>query len=133
MEQQNLDGNPKPGRVDQETLQWWSKKTDLEKALAAGNQGDPKLREEERVFHLDEFPEDVMLELSLREAEKPESLSRVTAALAKPEARAIILRGDVSSETEARYFKLAQKYDRHCTVRHDPEFRGEAALLVISD
>ena len=133
MEQPNSGENPKRDIVYQETWQQWAEKTDLEKALAVGSQGSPELREEERRFYLDEFPEDVILALSLREAEKPESLSQVTEALTKPEAKAIILRGDVSPEAEVRYFRLAQKYNRRCTVRHDPGFRGEAALIVIRD
>ncbi len=133
MEPLNSGENLKQDNVYRETWQQWAEKTDLEKALAVGSQGGPEFREEERRLYLDEFPEDVILALSLREAEKPESLNQVTEALIKPEAKAIILRGDVSPEAEARYFKLAQKHDRHCTVRHDPEFRGEVALIVICD
>lgn len=133
MNRQYLVNHPEPAGLEQEALQRWTEKTDIEKALAVGIQGRPELREAERKFNLDEFPENNILVLSLREAEQPESLSRVAEALTKPAARAIILRGDVSLETETRYFKLAQKYDRYCTVRHDPEFRGETALIVIRD
>jgi uncharacterized protein YueI len=133
MEQLNSGENLKRSDIYRETWQQWAEKTDLEKALAVGSQGSPELREEERKLYLDEFPEDVILVLSLREAEKTESLSQVAEALTKPEAKAIILRGGVSPEAEARYFKLAQKHNRRCTVRHDPEFRGEAALIVIRD
>lgn len=119
--------------VEREALQHWLEKSDLEKAVSLGTSGGLELGKEETAYYLGEFPDRVILDLTLKEASNSEGLSKVKAALSNPEAKAVILHGDASAELEIQYIKLAQEYGCSCTVRHNPEFKGKVGLIVVSD
>lgn len=75
----------------------------------------------------------MLLALTMAELGDQEALEKVEDALRDPRAKTIIIHSEVPFQLVSKYMKLARRYQHNCTVRHNPEFKGKVALVVISD
>ncbi|MGI6648753.1 MAG: YueI family protein [Bacillota bacterium] len=119
--------------IEQEAWRGWLEKSGMEKAISLGILGEPELRKDEKNRFLGEFEERVLLALTMAELGDQEALEKVEDALRDPRAKTIIIHSEVPFQLVSKYMKLARRYQHNCTVRHNPEFKGKVALVVISD
>lgn len=108
-------------------------KSELEKALDAGIYGVPELKHGEKIRHLGEFRERVIKLLTKEQVADPGIYPEIVHALGDKRACRMIISGDVDYYLTEKYQDLAKKMRKEYSLVHDPEFTGEAGLIVVSN
>ncbi|MCG8400180.1 MAG: YueI family protein [Firmicutes bacterium] len=108
-------------------------KGELERTLLAGMHGPPELKRAEKRRHLGEFRERVMVLLTKKQVMEPGVYPEVVRALEDKQASGVLLNGEISFNHTAKYEKLAADMGKKSTIVHDPDFKGQAGLEVVSD
>lgn len=115
------------------TTQDYLERSELEKILAHGIYGTPELKHDERIYYLGEFRERVIKILSRQQVVEPGIYTEIVMALKAHPASKLIISGDISDKLTKKYQRICADLGRKYTVVHDPSFKGEAGLVVVSD
>ena len=107
--------------------------SELERTVLAGMHGPPELKRAEKRHHLGEFRERVMVLLTKKQVMEPGIYPEVVRALEDKKASGVLLNGEISFNHTAKYEKLATGMGKKSTIVHDPDFKGQAGLEVVSD
>jgi len=119
--------------VQRAAISVWVNKGELEKALAVGIHGVPELKHDEKIHYLGEFRERVIKLLTKKQVAEPAIYPEILKALGDKRAVKIIFSGDINYHSAKKYHKLAEKLGKRYSIIHDPEFKGDAGLVVVSD
>jgi uncharacterized protein YueI len=114
-------------------MKQWSNKSDLEQSLLVGLNGAPELKIDEKRQYLGEYRERVLKLLTKHQVEEPGFYPEIKQSLQDSRADKLIISGDVSDSAENKYRKLAEQVGKRHSVIHDPEFKGNAGLIVVSN
>jgi len=119
--------------IQTEAMKSWENKSDFDKALSIGLQGPPDLKHDEKTQYLGEFKERVIKLLTKKQVIEPGIYPEIVQALKDERTTKIILSGDVDDHITEKYQKLAKQMGKRYTIIHDPEFKGDAGLIAISN
>lgn len=119
--------------IQSEAISTWAQKDNVEQALMAGMNGITEFKHDEKIYYLGEFKEKVIRLLSKKQVGEIFIYPEIIQALRNEKATKMIINGSISNNLTEKYKKLAQKMNKPFTVRSDPEFKGSAGLLVISE
>ena len=119
--------------IRSDLISTWAQKDDLEQAIMVGIHGAVEFKHDEKVLYLGEFKENVLILLSQQQVTEVALYPEVIEALQDQRATKMIINGNVNISFTEKYKKLAEKMNKPYTVRGDSDFKGETALLVISD
>lgn len=119
--------------IQREAISAWLSKDELEKALSIGLHGAPELRRDEKRRYLGEFRERVIKLLSKKQVVEPGIYPEIVKALEDKRAAKMIVSGDIDFHHSEKYQKLAEGMGKPVTIISDPEFKGDAGLVVVSD
>jgi uncharacterized protein YueI len=119
--------------IQSEAISTWLKKGDIEKALSIGLHGAPELRRDEKRRYLGEFRERVIILLSKKQVAEPGVYPEIVKALEDKRAAKMIISGEIDFHLSEKYQKLAEAMGKPVTTISDPEFRGDAGLVVAGD
>lgn len=119
--------------IQREAISAWLSKGELEKALSIGLHGAPELRRDEKRHYLGEFRERVVKLLSKIQVVEPGVYPEIVKALEDKRAAKLIINGEIDFHLSKKYQKLAEDMGKSVTISSDPEFKGDAGLVVVSD
>lgn len=105
---------------------------ELKKALSVGIIGVPELKQDEKIYYLGEFRERVIKLLSKKQVAEPSIYPEIVKAIADKQADKMIINGDINSLFTKKYVKLGWEKGIRTTIIHDPSFKGDAGLVVVS-
>lgn len=130
-----MGGNPMKEKqiLEQELLQKLTKKSGLEKSLAAGIQGGFELKKEERNFYLGQFRERILKVLTMEQVEEKVIYPEIRHALTDQKAAKLIVNGKVSREAQERYREEAKKYNIFFTSLSSPQLKDVIGLVIASN
>lgn len=111
----------------------WAGKSELEKTMWVELFGPPEIKREERRHYLGEFRERVMKLLSKKQVKEPAIYPEIKKALQDKRATGVLISGDIDFRYAEKYEKLASEAGKRHSIIHDPEFKGDTGLVVISD
>lgn len=114
------------------TSQDCHERTELEKTLAHGLYGTPELKHDEKIYYLGEFRERVIKMLYRRQVVEPGIYPEIVTALKTYPAK-LIINGVISNTFTEKYQRVCTGLGKKYSVVHDPKFKGEAGLVVVSD
>lgn len=120
-------------RINREEISEWAKKDRLEGTLLAGIHGAPELKRDEKAYHLGEFRERVIKLLSKEQAAEPIIYPEIVEALQDEKAAKMIISASIGKRNAEKYRELAASLNKSCTVINDPQFKGEAGLIVAGE
>jgi uncharacterized protein YueI len=112
---------------------FWSKQSELSKAVIAGLYGAPELRKGERDQLLGEFAERVLAAITKEDVRRPGVQEAIAAAAADPRAAAIVVHGAIPFAEASQYSVLAEAHHLRFAMRADPAYKGDVGLVVVSD
>jgi uncharacterized protein YueI len=104
--------------------------SELENILQTGLHGAPELRRDEKNHFLGEFRERVLKYLTKKQLAEPQVYREIEEALRDPRATKLIIHSEFNGPRSEKYERLARDLHKLVTHREDPEFVGEAALVV---
>lgn len=113
--------------------EFWSRQTELAKAILVGMEGTPELKREERSHFLGEFAERVLASLTREQVRETGIDRQVAAAIEDRRATAVIVSADVPFADAHKYEDLAGKRGIPFTMRGDPELKGPVGLVVVAE
>ena len=115
-------------------------KSKLEKKVEEGAYGEPELKKGEKDRFLGEFKERVIKYLTYDQVVEPGTYPQIKKAIKHPQARKLVLAREVNESEYPRYMERAQEYidlahDNNLSFKRvsSPDFKGEIALVVVSD
>jgi len=111
----------------------WAGKSDLEKTMWVELFGPPEIKREEKRRYLGEFRERVIKLLSKKQVKEPAVYPEIKKALQDKRATGVLISGDIDFRYAEKYEKLASEAGKRHSIIHDPEFKGDTGLVVISD
>ncbi|HLV09677.1 MAG TPA: YueI family protein [Halanaerobiales bacterium] len=109
------------------------KESRLEKKLKEGIYGKPELKKEERSYYLGEFKERVIRYLSYEQVEEPGTYPEILEAIRHLEARKLLIDRQVDLKAADDYIRLAHQNNLQFKRVDSPDFKGDIALVVVSD
>ena len=115
-----------------ETLNEWERHNELEKTILTGIYGQPEIKREEKNRFLGEFRERVIKRLSKKQVVEPGIYSEITDALKDKNAKKLVIHGDILYSQARKYEKLAHQMQKDCSIIHEPGFKGDTGLVVVS-
>lgn len=115
-----------------ETLNEWERHNELEKTILTGIYGQPEIKRAEKNRFLGEFRERVIKRLSKKQVAEPGIYPEITSALEDENAKKMVIHGDIPYSQARKYEKLAHKLQKGCSIIHEPGFKGDTGLLVVS-
>jgi uncharacterized protein YueI len=115
-----------------EAISGFAAKSGLERTLQAGIHGAPELRHEEKIHYLGEFRERVLRLLTRSQVGEPIVYQEIETAIRDPRAAYIVVHSEISDKALKKYKMLAAANGKSVTSRNDPDFEGEAGLVVVS-
>lgn len=118
--------------VQTEAINQWSNKSNLEQFLQVGLSGAPEIKSDEKKRYLGEFRERVLKLLTKDQVEDPGLYPEIKQSLQDIRADKLIISGDISDSAAKKYQKMAEEIGKRYSVIHDPEFKGNAGLIVVS-
>ncbi|HLN62434.1 MAG TPA: DUF1694 domain-containing protein [Symbiobacteriaceae bacterium] len=113
--------------------EFWSKKSETEKALLAGMHGAPELRKAERDELLGEFPERVLASITKEQVGQERPDPAIVHAMENPQAKTVVVHADVPYHEAHKYKQLADEHHLAFTMRGDPNYEGDVGLIVVTD
>jgi uncharacterized protein YueI len=113
--------------------EFWSKKSDIERAIMAGIHGAPELRKAERDQLLGEFAERVLVAITKDQVTQDQLDRKVVKAAKNPKATGIVVSAEVPYGQAHKYSELAEEHKLTFTMRDDPAYVGDVGLVVVSD
>ncbi|OCL25642.1 hypothetical protein U472_15035 [Orenia metallireducens] len=119
--------------IQQEAIIGNQGKSDLEQRVSAGIHGGFELKKGEKNRFLGEFRERVLKALTFEQVEEPGTYPEVLKAIKKREAKKLIINRKVDMERAKDYIKLAREHDLSFKKVDSPDFKGDIALVVVSD
>ena len=105
----------------------------LEKTVKYGAYGTPELKKEEKNRYLGEFKERVLFTLTYEDIGNSDTYSQVEKIMEKDEASGLVIDREVELEIAQKYIEIAQKKGLSFKRVSSPEFKGDNALVVVSD
>jgi len=115
-----------------DTLNEWERHNELEQTILTGIYGQPEIKREERNRFLGEFRERVLKRLSKKQVAEPGIYPEVINALEDENAEKMVIHGDIPYNQARKYEKLAREMQKSCSIIHDPGFKGDTGLVVVS-
>lgn len=109
----------------------WDNKSELEKTVLAGIHGAPQLKKEERNRYLGFFRERVIQAVTFDQIKTKAGVAAITKALEDKSAYELIIHSNVRTYAMS-CIVTAQKRGIDFTITSDPKFRGEVAVIVVS-
>ena len=119
--------------VQTDALHTWVIKDKLEQRLDIGMHGVPELKHDEKIFYLGEFRERVIKCLTKKQVVQTFIYPEIEQALRHKQSSKMLINGDLSPKFTSKYLKLAHQIGKPYTIIHNPEFKGESGLVVISN
>ena len=119
--------------IEQESMKKQQQKSELERTAAAGINGGPKIKQNEKNKFLGEFKERVLIALTLEQVEERGTYQEVEEAMQDSEAKKLILDRSVDMSRARDYIKLAEQNDLSFKKIEAGNFVGDIALVVVSD
>ncbi|WP_051412026.1 YueI family protein [Halonatronum saccharophilum] len=119
--------------IQQEAIKSQAGKSELERSLGAGINGGFELKKGERNRFLGEFRERVLKALTLEEVEEPGTYPEVLDAIKDSDAKKLIIDRRVDMDAAREYINLARKNNISFKKVSSPDFKGDTALVVVSD
>lgn len=117
----------------QEAISAWMKQDKLAKSFATGLHGPPELKPDEKRNLLGEFRERVIRLLSKKQVMERGVYPEIVKALEDKRTAKMIISGEIDFHVAEKYQKLAENIGIPVTTISDPEFQGDAGLVVVSD
>ena len=108
-------------------------KSELEKKVEEGLYGEPELKKDEKRRYLGEFEERVIKYLTYDQVKEDVIYPQILEAIKNSKAKKLIIDREVDIEEANEYIDLARENDLSFKRVHSPEFRGDVALVVVSD
>ncbi|MFW5981386.1 MAG: YueI family protein [bacterium] len=109
------------------------KKSKLEEKVIEGLYGKKEFKKEERNNYLGEYEERVIRYLSKEQVLEKGTYPEILAAIRSPEADKLIIDRDIDIKAANDYIKLAKKNNLTFKRVDSPDFKGDIALVVVSD
>ncbi len=109
------------------------KKSDLEKKVEQGLYGPPEIKKEEKNRYLGEFKERVIKYLTYDQVMEKGTYPQIMKAINNKKAKKLIIDRNVDMDYAQDYINLARKNNLDFKRVDSPEFKGEIALVVVSD
>ena len=119
--------------IEQESMKKQQQKSELERTAAAGVNGGPKIKQNEKNKFLGEFKERVLIALTFSQVEEEGTYPEVAEAMGDSEAVKLILNREVDMEKARDYIKLADENDLSFKKIGAAGLVGDIALVVVSD
>lgn len=119
--------------IQREAISAWLSKGEIEKALSIGLHGAPELRRDEKRHYIGEFRERVITLMSKKQVVEPGVYPEIVKALEDKRATKMIISGEIDFHLSEKYQRLAEDMGKPVTMISDPEFKGDAGLVVVSD
>ncbi len=119
--------------IQEESIYGQEKKSDLEQKLSVGLQGGVELKKGEKNRFLGQFRERVLKVLTFKQVEEAGTYSEVLEAIRDDRATKLIINRQVDMDRAKDYIKLAQQNNLSFKKVNSPDFKGKAALVVVSD
>ncbi|AZO93949.1 YueI family protein [Halocella sp. SP3-1] len=108
-------------------------KSSLEEKVMEGIYGKKEIKKEERNLFLGEYLERVICYLTYEQVIEKGTYPEILEALRHPEAKKLIIDRDVKLSAANDYIKLASKNGLLFKRIDSPDFKGDVALVVVSD
>ena len=109
------------------------KKSKLEEKITEGIYGKKEIKKSERNRFLGEYEERIIRYLTLEQVVEPGTYPEILDAIRHPEAEKLIIDRDVNLSAANDYVKLASENNLLFKRVDSPEFKGNVALVVVSD
>ncbi|MEJ6951269.1 YueI family protein [Natronospora cellulosivora (SeqCode)] len=109
------------------------KMSNLEKKLLEGVHGKKELKKAEKNLYLGEFKERVIRYLTYAQVMEQGTYPDILEAIKKPEARKLIIDREIDLQAANDYIKLASANNLQFKRVDSPDFKGDVALVVVSD
>jgi uncharacterized protein YueI len=119
--------------LNQDAIKNFAKQTELERTISVGLQGPPELKLEERLHHLGEFRERILISLTKGQVMKSDLYRKVIEALKDQKATKMLIHGDIAYKFRRKYQSAAKQIGKSYTIVHDPNLKGDLGLVVASD
>lgn len=110
-----------------------NKKSKLEKKAIQGVYGKKELKKSERNQFLGEFKERVIRYLTYEQVVEKGTYPEILDAIRHPEAKKLIIDREVDLSAANEYIKLAAENELLFKRVDSPDFKGDIALIVVSD
>ncbi len=110
-----------------------SDKSKLEDKVLEGIYGKKELKKSERNRFLGEYKERVFRYLTYKQVIEPGTYPEILNAIRNPEAKKLIIDREVDLVAANDYVKLAAENNLFFKRVDSPDFKGDIALLVVSD
>ena len=108
-------------------------KSDVEKALLNDILGPLELKRDEKRYYLGEFMERVIKLLTKKQVLEPGIYPEIVESIKDTRSIKILINGDLDGHIIEKYQNLAKQLGKRYTVIHDPEFKGDTGLIVVSN
>ncbi|MFW5980406.1 MAG: YueI family protein [Halanaerobiaceae bacterium] len=108
-------------------------KSKLEKKVEEGIYGQPEIKKGEKNRFLGEFKERVIKYLTYDQVVEEGVYPEIEEALKNPAAKKMVIDREVDMSYANDYIELAQKENISFKRAHSPSFKGEVALVVVSN
>jgi len=109
------------------------KKSRLEEKVIQGVYGKKQLKKEERKRFLGELEERVIRYLTIDQVMEKGTYPEILEAIKYPEAKKLIIDRDIELSAANDYIRLAVENNLLFKRVHSPDFKGDIALIVVSD
>ncbi|MFP4016534.1 MAG: YueI family protein [Halanaerobiaceae bacterium] len=108
-------------------------KSKLEEKLMEGLYGKKELKKSEKDHYLGEYEERVIRYLTYEQVKEPGTYPEILEAIRHPEASKLIIDRKIDLDFANDYIKLAHKNNLLFKRVNSPDFKGDIALVVVSD
>lgn len=105
----------------------------LEEKVLEGVYGRPELKKEEKLRYLGEYQERVIKYLTFDQVIEPGTYPEILDAIRNNKASMLIIDREVDLKAAADYIKLARENNLCFKRVNSPDFKGDIALVVVSD
>jgi uncharacterized protein YueI len=122
----------KDNEIEQEAITSQNK-SKLEERVSAGIHGEPELKKGEKRRYLGEFRERVIKVLTFDQIAEAGVYPEILKAIKNIEAKKLIISRKANLDSAKEYIKLARENGLSFKKVGSPEFKGEIALVVVSD
>ncbi|TDX59176.1 YueI family protein [Orenia marismortui] len=119
--------------LQEEIIMGQQGKSKLEQTVSAGINGGFEFKKGEKNRFLGEFRERVLQALTFEQVEEAGTYPEVLEAIKDTEAMKLIINRQVDMDRAKDYINLARDYDLSFKKVDSPDFKGDVALIVVSD
>lgn len=119
--------------INKDALKKFASKSELEQTISVGFQGPPELKLEEKLHHLGEFRERILLSLTKAQVMRRTAYPEIKQALEDNRATKMLIHGNIGYRFRDKYQKMAVRTGKAYTIVHDPDLKGDLGLVVASD